>query len=245
MSMRLAILSDVHGNLTALEAVLADLDACGPFNALGVAGDLCEWGPYPREALERVRALGCPVVQGNTDRYLTMGDAEELRALGKSDKAIRDLAWTRDQLGAAGVAYLAALPFAHTFAGPDGQDVLLVHANAIDQETHLAPDAAPEEVARLLGGTNASAVAFGHLHIPYTRSLDGRLLVDVASVGHPRDGDRRAAYAILEWGGAWRATIHRVASDLEAAAAAFRASGMPRPERSIKEMYRASYEHVE
>lgn len=221
-----------------------DLHTRGPYDALGVLGDLCEWGPFPRAALDGVRALGCPVVQGNTDRYLALSDAA-LRALGKGEKAIRDLAWTRDQLGAADVAYLAALPFAHTFAGPDGQDVLTVHANAIDQETHLAPDAAPEEVARLLGGTTAAVVAFGHLHIPYTRSLEGRLLVDVASVGHPRDGDRRAAYAVLEWDGAWRATIHRVAYDLEAAAAAFRASGMPRPERSITEMDCASYEHVE
>lgn len=243
--MRLALISDIHGNLTALEAVLADLDARGPYDALGVAGDLCEWGPYPRQTLERVRALGCPVVQGNTDHYLSLADAEKLRLLGKSEKAIKDLAWTRDQLGAEGAAYLAALPFAHSFAGPDGQDVFMAHANAIDQETHLSPDAPPEEVARLLGGTTAPVVVFGHLHIPYTRSLAGRLLVDVSSVGHPRDGDRRAAYAVLEWDGAWRASVHRVAYDLEAAAAAFRASGMPRPERCIKEMYRASYEHVE
>lgn len=243
--MRLAVLSDIHGNLTALEAVLADLAARGPVDGLGVAGDLCEWGPFPRQALERLRALDCPIVQGNTDRYLTIADENELRAMGKGHKAIAGLAWTRTQLGAEGIGFLAALPFAHTFAEPEGQDVLMVHANAIDQETHLAPDAAPEEVARLLHGVGAAAVVFGHLHIPYTRAVEGRLLVDVASVGHPRDGDRRAAYAILEWDGAWHATIHRVAYNLEAAAAAFRASGMPYPDKAIKEMYRASYERLE
>ncbi len=89
--MRLAIMSDVHGNLTALEAVLADIAGQGPFDALGVAGDLCEWGPRPREALARVRELGCPVVQGNTDRNVITTDEAQLRALGKSAHSIE--AW--------------------------------------------------------------------------------------------------------------------------------------------------------
>ena len=240
--MRLAILSDVHGNLAALEAVLAALEASGPFDALTVAGDLCEWGPRPREALQRVRTLNAAVVQGNTDRYVTITDLAELRALGKSENAIAGLAWTREQIGPEGVAYLAALPLAHTISGPQGQDVLVVHANAVDQETHLDPDAPPDEVARLLDGVTAPVVAFGHLHIPYVRRVGAWLLVDAASVGHPRDHDRRAAYATLEWDGAWRAEIHRVAYDLDATAAAFRASGIPRPEKRIAELHRASYE---
>src|SRR5436305_1160850 len=183
--MRLAVLSDLHGNLTALEAVLVDMEAQGPFDAFGVAGDLCEWGPQPRAVLERVRTLDCPVVQGNTDRNVTL-DPAALRALGKGENAIAGLAWTRAQIGAEGAAYLAALPFAWTFAGPRGQDVLMVHANPRDQDTHLNPDASAEEVAALLDGTMSAVVAFGHLHIPYVRHVVGRLLVDVASVGFPR-----------------------------------------------------------
>jgi predicted phosphodiesterase len=238
--MRLAILSDIHGNLAALEAVLADLEARGPFAALGMGGDLCEWGPQPREVLQRVRSLGCPVVQGNTDRNVTISDATELRAMGKTENAIAALAWTRGQIGDEGVAYLAALPFAHTYPGSDGQDVLMVHANPTDLETPLAPDTPDEEVARLLGTTAATVVAFGHVHIPFMRVVGGHLLVDVASVGYPCDGDQRAAYATLEWDGAWRATIHRVPYDLEATAAAFTASGIPRPNKRIRAMYRAT-----
>jgi predicted phosphodiesterase len=238
--MRLAILSDIHGNLAALEAVLADLEACGSFDALGVAGDLCEWGPQPREVLRRVQALGCPVVQGNTDRNVTIADAAELRAMGKTEKAIAALAWTRGQIGDEGVAYLAALPFAHTYAGPDGRDVLMVHANPTDLETPLAPDTPDEEVTHLLGATPAVVVAFGHVHVPFVRVVGGHLLVDVASVGYPCDGDQRAAYATLEWDGAWRATIHRVPYDLEATAAVFMASGIPRPNKRIRAMYRAA-----
>jgi putative phosphoesterase len=238
--MRLAILSDIHGNLVALEAVLADMEAHGPFDAIGIAGDLCEWGPQPRAVLKRVRALDCPVVQGNTDRNVTL-EAAALRALGKTEKAIEGLAWTRAQIEAEGVSYLAALPLAWTFAGPQGQDVLMVHANARDQDTHLSPDASAEEVATLLAGTTAAVVAFGHLHIPYVRHVDGRLLVDVASVGFPRDGDTRAAYATLAWEGGWQASIRRVPYDLAKAVAAFRASGMPGSARRIAALFRASY----
>jgi len=242
--MRLAVLSDIHGNLAALDAVLADLAARGPVDALGIAGDLCEWGSQPRAALARVRDLDCPVIQGNTDRNVTITDDARLRALGKSEKAIAALAWTRDQLGPEGTAYLAALPFAHTFAGPRDHDVLMVHANPRDLDTHLDPDAPPEEVSALLNGASAAVVAFGHLHIPYVRRVAGRLLVDVASVGDPRDGDQRAAYATLAWDAAreWRAEIHRVPYDLNAAAAAFRASGMPNAEKRVKQLYRASYD---
>jgi len=216
----------------------------GPFDALGVAGDLCEWGPQPAAVLARVRDLGCPVVQGNTDRNVVTTDEARLRAIGKSDNSIKGLAWTRAQIGAASVDYLAGLPFAHTYHGPVGQDVLMAHANPRDMDTHLDPDASEDEVRALLGDTNAAVVAFGHLHTPYVRRVAGRLLVDVSSVGYPRDGDRRAAYAILAWdrSNGWQATIERVPYDLEAAAAAFRASGMPRAEKRIAQLYRASYD---
>jgi len=240
--MRLAIMSDIHGNLAALEAVLADIAARGPFDALGVAGDLCEWGPQPREVLARVRDLGCPVVQGNTDRNVTIADDEaRLRTLGKSEHSIEGLAWTRAQLGPTGAGYLATLPFAHTYPAPNEQDVLMVHANPRDMDTHLDPDAPLDEVNRLLAGAHAAVITFGHLHTPYVRQVPGHLLVDVSSVGYPRDGDRRAAYATLEWDGGWRAEIQRVPYDLAETAAAFRACDIPNAEKRIKQLYRASY----
>jgi predicted phosphodiesterase len=243
--MRLAIMSDIHGNMAAFEAVLADIAARGPFDALGVAGDLCEWGPQPREVLARVRDLGCPVVQGNTDRNVTFADDEaRLRALGKSEQSIKGLAWTRAQLGRAGVDYLATLPFAHTYPAPNGRnghDVLMVHANPRDIDTHLDPDMPLDEVDNLLADAQAAVITFGHLHTPYVRQVPGHLLVDVSSVGYPRDGDRRAAYAILEWDGGWRAEVQRVPYDLAETAAAFRACDIPNAERRIKQLYRASY----
>lgn len=222
----------------------------GPFDAFGVAGDLCEWGPQPREVLERLRALAYPVVQGNTDHSVVQGNTdynvvpaeeEEQRAPGRSASSIDARAWTIAQIGIEGAAYLSTLPFSHTFSGPDGDDVLMVHANACDQTTHLRADASPKRVAKLLGGSTANTVVFGHLHTPYARRIAGRLLVNVSSVGYPRDGDHRAAYAELTWDGVWHATIRRVAYDLEATVAAFEASGMPRGERRIAALYRVRY----
>ncbi len=121
---------------------------------------------------------------------------------------------------------------------------MMVHANTRDLETHIDPDASPAEVARLLAGMpeTATAVAFGHLHVPYVRRVDGRLLIDVASVGPPKDGDPRAAYAIAEFrDGAWQAAIHRVAYDVEKTVAAIRASGMPHPKKRIDDLRKASY----
>jgi len=120
----------------------------------------------------------------------------------------------------------------------------MVHANTRDLETHIDPNASPAEVARLLTGmpATATAVAFGHLHIPYVRRVDGRLLIDVASVGHPKDGDPRAAYAIAEFrDGAWQAAIHRVAYDVDKTVAAILASGMPHPKKRIDDLRKASY----
>src|SRR3954468_5584474 len=106
--MRLAILSDIHGNILALEAVLADLEARGGADVIAIAGDLCLDGPRPREVVERVRALGSPVVQGNTDYSLALSPEET----AASDTA--DLhQWTREQIGAEGLEYLRTLPFAH------------------------------------------------------------------------------------------------------------------------------------
>src|SRR5262245_29677728 len=177
--MRLAILSDIHGNVLALDAVLADLRAQGGADLVAIAGDLCLDGPRPREVLERVRALGCPVVQGNTD--YSLGPPPEETAAGD----LADLhACTRAQFDPDGVAYLRTLPFDHRVAGPAGAGVvLIVHANPQNFNDHLRPLATEEQIAPLLEGVapEITTVVFGHLHIPYVRQVGRLKLVDIAS----------------------------------------------------------------
>ncbi|MDP9375410.1 MAG: metallophosphatase family protein, partial [Chloroflexota bacterium] len=226
--MRLAILSDIHGNLLALEATLADLEARGGADAMVIAGDLCLAGPQPVEALERVRALDCPVIQGNTDRDLA---ARPETTADSDDAALLD--WTRERLGEDALAYLRALPFAHRVEAPDGEapaTVLIVHANPVNLDDPLRPLAPDEEIAPLLEevAPDVAVVAFGHLHIPYTRRVGGLLLADIASVGLPKDGDPRASYGVLTWsGGGWTVEQRRVAYPVDEAAAQLRAADPP------------------
>lgn len=126
--MRIALLSDIHGNIVALDAVLADMAGRGPFDLTAVAGDLVWAGPWPAEVVDRVQALNGPVIQGNTDALF--GLAAEETPSGKDEIRYRDhMAWMRDRLGPARVAYLAALPFSHRISPAAGHDLLIVHAN--------------------------------------------------------------------------------------------------------------------
>lgn len=236
--MRIAVISDIHGNQLALEAVLRDLEEQPRCEGLVIAGDLCLNGPRPREVLQIVHNLICPVIQGNVDLETVTGVPEK----GQKKRSMVD--WTRDQIGLAGIEYLAQLPFSHRVANPAGRDLLVVHANPVNLEDALLPNAPEEALTRFLGGVDpeVGALAFGHLHIAYTRNWRGMLLADVASCGLPRDEDLRAAYGILSWeGDHWAAEIRRVEYDVRAVARQFKSSGMPNAEKRLRVLLEARY----
>jgi predicted phosphodiesterase len=236
--MRIAIISDIHGNQLAFEAVLSDLAGQPRCDQLVIAGDLCLNGPRPGEVLQLVRELNCPVLQGNVDLE-TVTQAPE-----KGEKKRSAVGWTREQIGEDGIAYLANLPFSYRVSNPAGRDLLIVHANPLNLEDALFPNAEDEELERLLGGLDAQvgALAFGHLHIAYARRWRGLLLADVASCGAPRDEDRRAAYGILTWqNDCWEAEIRRVHYDLPVVIKQIKSSGMPNAEKRIKLLQEAHY----
>lgn len=236
--MRIAVISDIHGNQLALEAILRDLEQQPRCDQLIIAGDLCLNGPRPREALQMVRDLRCPVIQGNVDLE-TVTQAPE-----KSEKKRNTAGWTREQIGQSGIDYLAQLPFSYRVANPDGRDLLIVHANPLNLEDALFPNADDEALESLLGGLDAQvgALAFGHLHIAYTRRWRGLLLADVASCGIPRDEDLRAAYGILTWQeNQWEAEIRRVPYDVQAVVKQIKSCGMPNAEKRIKVLLEARY----
>ena len=227
--MRVALFSDVHGNLTGLEAVLADITEHAP-DLVVFAGDLCLMGPRPAECLRRVRELRLPAVMGNTDEW-TAG-------AGRPPERLRDmLPWTRDQLTDDERGWLAGLPFGLTLSptADPADDLRIVHANPHDlnaiifpSETHQtaywsAVRQSDAELEPLLGGLAAAVLAFGHFHIPNQRRWGRLSLVNVASVSMPGDGDARAKYALLTWAdGRWSAEHRRVEYDTDQEAAAFR-----------------------
>ena len=236
--MRIAIISDIHGNQVALEAVLQDFHHQPDVDQMVIAGDLCLNGPSPREVLEIVHGLNCVVLQGNVDLEVVT------QAPDKGAKKRNTAAWTRELIGQTGIDYLASLPHSHRIANSQGNDLLVVHANPLNLEDAIFPNAPDSTLEYLLGGLDEGigAMAFGHLHIAYTRSWRHLFLVDVGSCGLPRDEDLRASYAILSWQArSWVAEIRRVAYDVQAVVKQIKTSGIPNVEKRVKTLLEARY----
>lgn len=228
--MRIVIFSDVHGNAVALEATLADIRRNAAPDLLLVAGDLVADGPRPAEALALLRDLpGARFVMGNTDQDV----------LHSSDPSS---SFARERLSVADLEWLSALPFSQTVEAAPGRSLLVVHANPRNLHDALKPDLSPALARPLLAGTAQEIIAFGHFHVPYIREIDGYTLVDVASVGLPRDGLLRAVYVTLTFDGRhWQAAHHRIAFDAEAVARDYAAVGYPAAERAARSLLAARY----
>lgn len=237
--MRIAIFSDIHGNLVGLDACIADLQAQGGADAIIAAGDLCADGPKPKKVLQRLQEIGAQCIRGNTDRYLSAPNGEQFNPIEAAQ-----LEWTRLEVGEKLLAWLAELPFAIRI-GEEHNQLLIVHANPTTDDEHLWPDASDETLERLIGAEPASAIAFGHLHLPYVRMWRGKLLVNVASAGLPKDGDSRAGYAILtEQSGGWQVKHRRVDFDVKKVATQLADCGIPESAELIATLRRHRYKRL-
>lgn len=224
----------------ALEACLADLQSQGGADIVVAAGDLCLDGPKPRKVLQRLVEAGAQCLSGNTDRYLSCSDNSLF-----SGAELAQLEWTQQTLGEKWLQWLMELPFSLRF-GPDDNQLLIVHANPSTDDEHLWPDAEDAELERLIGAESAQTIAFGHLHLPYVRSWRGKLLVNVASAGLPKDGDPRAGYAILTLrSGGWEARHRRVAFDVKRVATQLQDCGIPESAGLISALRRHRYKKLE
>ena len=238
--MRVAVLSDVHGFSLALETVVADIRATGPYDAVIVAGDHCEIGPAPREALGLLRSTGWVLLKGNTEDDLV--EAASDRAGSHAEHyAIREL-------GPEGIAFLAGLPFSHRITPPGGtspgDDLLVVHANPHDLRTQLTEEMSDRAVREVLGDERPGALVFGHYHVCFTRMVDETLLVDVSAVGNPKDRDLRCKYGVLTWDESarrWSVELRKLDYPLEATHDQIMASDLPNPDKVWKKLKQASY----
>jgi putative phosphoesterase len=238
--MRIALLSDIHGNLLALDACLSDIESQGGADAVVVAGDLCLDGPKPKKVLQRLEEIGATCIRGNTDRYLSEDAAGQ--AFEPAEAA--QIAWTRREIGERWLSWLKELPFALRI-GEDDNQLLVVHANPKTDDEHVWPDATEDELERLIGDEAATAIAFGHLHIPFVRMWRGRLLVNVSSVGLPKDGDPRACYAIFtERDGGWQVKHRRVVFDVKKVATQLADCGIPESAELIATLRRHRYKQL-
>jgi putative phosphoesterase len=235
--MRIAVLSDLHGNAVGLDACLDDLTAQGGADVIVAAGDLCLDGPRPRKVLERLSSLGIQCVRGNTDRMIALVQADDAEEAA-------EVAWTRDAIGADWSRWLGDLP--HSLRFGEGAAALVVsHANPKNDDEHVWPDASSDQLERLFGDVEGSAFAFGHLHLNYARMWRGKLLVNVASAGLPKDGDPRLHYAIFtQRDDGWQVKSRRVDFDIDKVAKQLRKSGMPAAHKRIDVLRRHRYKQL-
>jgi predicted phosphodiesterase len=204
-----AFLYDVHGNLPALEAVLADAHAAGATRFV-LGGDYALFGPYPAETVARLRVLDAEWIRGNGERWTASPqDAPDNPVVQGA------IAASRAELGEELVAELAALP-----PQLPAHEILFVHGSPPSDVRSFLPEPADDE-PELLAGVTEARLVFGHTHLQFRRhALGGIELINPGSVGMPFDGDQRAGYALLAEDG--EVECRRVAYDHQASAAAVR-----------------------
>jgi predicted phosphodiesterase len=200
---RLAVVSDVHGNLTALDAVIADIGRRGVDRVVH-GGDLALMGCQPAEVIDRVRELGWPGIVGNTDELLWHPEERSVQERSAPKLgALLGLLFdeyapaTIELLGDERLRWLRGLPRAHL-----EDNVALVHASPGDLWRAPMPDAEDADLEATYGPCDAKAVVYGHIHRPFVRELDRFTVMNSGSVGSPFDGDARASYLLLDSGGA-------------------------------------------
>jgi putative phosphoesterase len=227
---RVAIITDIHGNLLALQESLAAIDKIG-VDAIYCGGDLVGYGPHPNEVCELIEQRAIPTIYGNYDyaigrelddcgcAYVTAHDRE----LGQ-----RSVAWTLQHTDPAAKQFMHALPFDLRFQVGETA-IHLVHGSPRKVNEYLFEDKPASLYERLAKAEDADMLVFGHTHKPWIATFGGVRFVNCGSVGKPKDGDPRAGFAILESDDAGQvsASIQRVPYDAEAVAREVEAAGLP------------------
>jgi predicted phosphodiesterase len=239
--MRLAILSDIHGNPLALDAVLADIQGQGEVDAYWVLGDFAALGYDPVTPLEHITALPhASFTRGNTDRYVVTEDLpvppekalQDHALLPQIIEAIRSFSWTRGYLSAAGwLDWLTNLPLEVRLTLPDGTCLLGVHASpGRDDGPGLQPRHSDGELESRLADCEADVVIVGHTHVPLDRQVGRRRVINLGSVSNPVTPGLQATYVLLDADAhGYSIQLRRVDYDHEAIIKAIEHSRHPTP----------------
>ena len=231
MTTRLAILADLHGNQAATEVVLQALDAEAP-DAVYCLGDLVGYGAFPNETISLIQERAIPTIMGNYDDGVGFDRDDCGCAYKNADEEARgqqSLAWTRAVTTDANKTYLRSLA-PEIRLEVEGVRIRLVHGSPRRMNEYLFEDRDPRSLARIAQMADCDLLVFGHTHKPWVKEIEGVLMVNAGSVGKPKDGDPRAAWALLTIGGdeAIGVEIRRIAYDVETMAKAIRAAeGLP------------------
>lgn len=236
--MKYALISDIHANLPALEAVLADIDGRAEADAIYHLGDLVGYAPWPNEVVAALRERAIPGVAGNYDST-TAADYEHCgcRYEDPRQEELSHLSyeWTRADVSGETKRWLGGLPFRldlRPLGGhATGPRLILVHGNPVLNTVYWTEDRNDRfclKMAEQAGAKAGDVIAFGHTHKPWHRTVEGIHFVNTGSVGRPKDGDPRAGYVMMTMtGDVVDVEFVRVQYDLERAMEAIRASDLP------------------
>ncbi|GIK55960.1 MAG: metallophosphoesterase family protein [Chloroflexi bacterium] len=212
--MKVAVISDIHGNLPALETAVADLDKWQP-DVVVVDGDIVNRGPCSLACWQLIQARaqqdGWQIVKGNHEAYV-LECAHPLNDPHGPSLQIRQYAqWTYDQLNGH-IAALAALPDQYSITAPDGRELRAVHASMQDNRTGIYPETADADIEKLIAPPPAIFVT-AHTHRPLMRQIGPTLVVNIGAVGAPFDEDKRLSYGRFTWTArhGWQSEIVRLA----------------------------------
>jgi predicted phosphodiesterase len=222
--MRVAIVSDIHGNRRAFEAVLADLRQVAP-DIVVHGGDLASGGAHPAEIIDQVRSLGWPGVRGNTDEMLWAPErlaefaAAQPKLAALMARIQETIPPTRASIGKERLRWLEGLSSVYSQPG-----FSLVHASPNDLWRAPMPDASDDELHSTYASLRAPIAVYGHIHRQFLRRLQGMTVANTGSVSQSYDGDRRASYLLID---GESITIRRVEYDVESEAKELLRSGLP------------------
>lgn len=226
--MLLAVFSDIHGNLPALEATLAAIDQDAP-DAIWYAGDFVGYGPWPEECVQKIAARGFAAVAGNYDeKTLKFPRKQEKWAATKDPRKLAAFQHAFSHLSPGSRAYLQNLPREHR-EKREGATILMVHSAPDSEKRGIHPLTPRARLRAIAESAGADIIVTGHTHWPFAARVGSTLFVNAGSAGRPGDGDPRAAYALitLPLRGMPTAEIRRVPYPVERVVAALAPAGLP------------------
>lgn len=232
--MKIAFISDIHGNAVALEAVLEDINK-KQVDKIYVLGDLCYRGPEPKRSLELIRSLQTEVIKGNADEWVVRG----VRSGEVPDKVVNTMNVERDwivsQLAQSDIQYLDNLP-KEIKVTVEGMSFYAFHATPDSLFDIILPNVDDETLQlKMMSFVEANLYVYAHIHRPYIRYLSGKVIMNIGSVGLPFDGLTKASYGMVEINeDGFRTSIERVDFDIEKVIHQYREKDYPNADMMIQ-----------
>jgi putative phosphoesterase len=232
--MKAAFISDIHGNAWALETVLADIHN-KRVDQIYVLGDICYRGPEPKRSLELIRSLETEVIKGNADEWVVRGVHKGEVPDQALEMMNRERDWTVSRLDRADLDYLDKLPLEMNLI-MDGISIHVFHATPESLFENVFPGVDDDLLkSKLMSSKDAQIYMYGHIHKPYVKYINGKIIMNTGSVGLPFDGLAMASYAVVEIvDGNITTSIERVSYNIEMVAEQYRKANYPNADTMIK-----------